>query len=810
MTDRLVFRYVLVDLDKADLLRLGVGDRAWSLKRTFQLGGTTWQCARLFDVQAPAARANFVRKFHLNGPMWAISERPFDFGLVGASCSRPFELIQWYGEDQGAGYTPSYKYMVNGVEGIHVYNKKGEFINIVTLFNDDSPRTKVICNVGSWSFSVPIQIVDPATGDFIVNPEVAYLKEDRLVVIGNELGMDLWAGTINSVSHEQGSVKVQCEDILTLLADVELDPEIPPVPKDSTTKREELHNVTADTLIKKVMSQYNLAKGARNELQWKIDGVGVDTPTTGGIPDDPDVGHPPFPLPPWPMDPIVPVPGVRSGSECNNTYYGLAYLSGTVNSALDQIVARAFIEYTYRVEFKGSTMVPVLVVRNDFVGNNNVAVADGPGGAIVTQPTYMEDVTTLVNSVIVTGSSYTTGDPPIEYLPTARVTMATGGYRFRQQKQSMESSFQMDDTTTDDAKKAAEAEERKNMRYFKTFLKAMHSQHGKPWFPSGSGAWNFNNFDDPTNDRWYNLKYFKHTLYVGGAAPYSVVAEGINPPFKGRSIAVSYDPVTNVSKAVIGGMYAQVPLDKIYDFEQLRYKQYQYRRDGIGIKLGGSGGGGGLSDLGGHEREIAVEKPDDDAGGNFLRPGEHWVLAPYKSPKDDGVCALLYGCDAKESVIEVDNLFALPSVAPFPITVEGFEDMLVTGFPSLWSLQVTRGYNGTTAAAHPAGVEVRYKGTDSTNPQDPNKDKNTDTPQVETDFPDGESWGSRYLMKMNKPSRQLSINVVNVRDLWRQIYIGSVLSVRLTTENVPTKRCRVLGYSPAEYIGVMELTVEVL
>lgn len=80
-------------------------------------------------------------------------------------------------------------------------------------------------------------------------------------------------------------------------------------------------------------------------------------------------------------------------------------------------------------------------------------------------------------------------------------------------------------------------------------------------------------------------------------------------------------------------------------------------------------------------------------------------------------------------------------------------------------------------------------------------------------WPEGEEYANNLLERLRLPSRLVSLNVTNENDDWATFQLGTTHAVNIQSEGPPggvTATIRVIGLSPDEDNGVMEVIVEVL
>ena len=319
MTDTIVFRFSV--LHRSSLPLTGVGSSPPILvtkRRPFYVGTESILLRRPFNVSPAPLVLSRHRLFFVWGVNTITLQRPFDLGEAGMrwNLTRPFDIIQAWNVVYPAPTTwkPSTFYPAHstvtgsillteagGISGMTppvtpavgdtvvdgtvtwialsanpaptvappeygVYDTDGWHPGIsvggalVTVFSDDKPRTRMLNQIGTWGFSVPQKILDTATGELVPNPEVACLHEDALVSVSNVIGGGAyWKGTIDRLTWSGGKVTVECSDILSTLAQVQLK-DFPPEPaplllaKYGESIRQVIWNVSAKEFLEKAFN----------------------------------------------------------------------------------------------------------------------------------------------------------------------------------------------------------------------------------------------------------------------------------------------------------------------------------------------------------------------------------------------------------------------------------------------------------------------------------------------------------------------------------------------------------------------------
>lgn len=241
-------------------------------------------------------------------------------------------------------------------------------------------------------------------------------------------------------------------------------------------------------------------------------------------------------------------------------------------------------------------------------------------------------------------------------------------------------------------------------------------------------------------------------------------------------------------------------ITKIWDFEQLRIRDWDPRRDGVGALL--------------NKRTIVRNQPTTS---------ERWHIVPWHVA-DDATTSLSTGINATQTEIAVESIFSLPTAdkLPFILTIgdsPANEDVEVTQIRGTL-LTVKRGRNGTTAIVHEVGEPVRYALPEGEERWDGfvvhQKVVAADgTERLMLDgqplWPEGEAWAAELLTRINLAAKRISFPVINRDSAWSTIRLGSRHTITITSEGRPggiTGTVRVIGYSPDAVAGVMQVVLE--
>lgn len=363
--------------------------------------------------------------------------------------------------------------------GIQVYDKAGSRLGSILNFSVGDPPSRAVNFRGAFSFTVPRVLVDATSGATYPNPDVFLLPEDvvvrgdRLLVLGDSSRpADPWGGVITNTEWTDGSVIVQCADVMDLLS-------TPQLPEDNVARATQAILISENTLARDIvwvlMNHANTWYGANGEVLWGVDATGY------------------------------------------KTFFGYETLTGDVESALAMVVERTFGEWCWRIELTPTSMRPVIVWRDSFIATAGPDLFDGPDGNVVAGPSLSVELTSVVNAIRITGSVTTieskipegaTALPYPELIPVAEVWLPTEGYRRRFNSSgagillNIEVPFTLEESTQDEL---AAIEEAKRRALFESFIHAFHAQFGRPWHDEWSWAGGNGN-DEPDEDEDFERK----------------------------------------------------------------------------------------------------------------------------------------------------------------------------------------------------------------------------------------------------------------------------------------------------------------
>src|SRR3990167_2390296 len=161
------------------------------------------------------------------GGTWASQAVGFDLGETGTVARQPvvFDILD---ESDAQPITPGV--YVDGTDpstpgaflpGIQVYSKAGLHLGAMT-YTSYGPRPKSIStwqgvHASAMTVTVPRKVAS-TNGNFIANPDLTLIAEDRLLVIGSSFGLEPWAGSIDTVEWTDGAAILSVQDLYGQLA----------------------------------------------------------------------------------------------------------------------------------------------------------------------------------------------------------------------------------------------------------------------------------------------------------------------------------------------------------------------------------------------------------------------------------------------------------------------------------------------------------------------------------------------------------------------------------------------------------------
>ena len=728
----------------------------------FDLGGTWASQAVVFDITAPFTLSVQPVSFDILGFSTASQAVVFDLGETGTVASQAvvFDILD---ETDGQAITSGVYVDASDpstpgafLAGIQVYSKAGLHLGAM-IYTTFGPRPKSIStwqgvHANSMTVTVPRKVAS-TSGNFIANPDLTLIAEDRILVIGSSFGLEPWAGSIDTVEWTDGAAILSVQDLYGQLATALI--------RDTAAVKTRT-GTPVSALASLVMGHANTWLGANGEVQWEFDGTG------------------------------------------SLTFFGDDTLSGDILSILGKIARQSFAEFCWDVRVLSDRMVPILVWRDAFSAGAGVALTDGASGNVRANPSYSTSVTQLVNAVRLVGSVTRIESlippgakalPVQEVIPVAEVWLPTGTYRRRTNLSLsapvtlfVEVPYSLPDESQQEAADAAAAAMRE---LFKTFIRAVHDQYGRPWHDGWSWAGPGPEDEDSTEpnatvnlvpERVLHLRDYVHWLHLSDG-PRAIV-------MKHRSLAsyvrVSYDRVNAIQKVARFSVPGDVDPATVFDFEWRRMPEWDPRRDGVG-------------------KEVEVRTVIAGAVRTLLA----WRLVPYGQGDQDFSTQLAYGITADAVNLPVVNAFGFPP-APFDAKIGGDEWVRVTSISGN-VLTVIRGQLNTTASIHEVGEEVAYEAPASAE-SDVTEQVTDQLPPIEVPWPDGIAYANALLAKWSVPSRLLTVQLANIGGDWATVATGSTHTLDLQTEGPSagvTGTVRVVGFAPDDVVGTMELLVEV-
>jgi len=728
----------------------------------FDLGGTWASQAVVFDITAPFTLSVQPVVFDILGSATASQAVVFDLGETGSIALQPvlFDIL-----DETDGQVITSGIYVDASDpstpgaflaGIQVYSKAGLHLGAMT-YTTFGPRPKSIStwqgvHASSMTVTVPRKIAS-TSGNFIANPDLTLIAEDRILVIGSSFGLEPWAGSIDTVEWTDGAAILSVQDLYGQLATALI--------RDTAAVKTRT-GTPASALASLVMGHANTWLGREGEVQWEFDGTG------------------------------------------SLTFFGDDTLSGDILGILAKIATQSFGEFCWDVRVLSDRIVPILVWRDAFSAGAGVALTDGATGNVRANPSYSTSVTQLVNAVRLVGSVTRIESlippgakalPVQEVIPVAEVWLPTGAYRRRTNLSLsapvtlfVEVPYSLPDESQQEQADAAALAMR---NLYKTFIRAVHDQYGRPWHDGWAWAGPGPEDDDSNEsnatvnlvpERVLHLRDYVHWLHLSDG-PRAIV-------MKHRTLAsyvrVTYDRVNAIQKVARFSVPGDIDPATVFDFEWRRMPEWDPRRDGVGAE---------------------VEVRTVIAGA--VRTLTAWRLVPYGQGDQDFSTQLAYGITADAVNLPVVNAFGFPPV-PFDVKIGGDEWVRVTSISGN-ILTVIRGQLNTTASIHEVGEEVAYIAP-TTAESDVTEEITDRLSPIEVPWPDGEAYATALLAKWSVPSRLLTLQLANVGGDWATVATGSTHTLDLQTEGPSagvTGTVRVVGFAPDDVVGTMELLVEV-
>lgn len=772
------------------LLLLGVsGVPAWRIKNYFDLGGPgTYLSEHPFDLEyLPLPSSKLISVYDLIGKVGKQTGHPFDLGTIAAWYSEhPFDLIA-DAPTPTVGVLPVPPPLLPGetpgtapvfTPGIAVYTKGGVYVGSITLWSSIDSRSIAIGQSGGMQFGVPIR-------DYAGNPnaELDLIQLDRIIVVGNNLGTPAWAGTISSFDWDsEGNLMVACEDLSALMSNIEVgdrtgsvNPKDVPNPADAWAVAERaklivaLSGERAASAVTAIIGQVNQWRARDAEVLWELDATG------------------------------------------SNTFFGDENITGDALSSIGLLAERSFSEYCWGVRVSAGRMNPVFIWRDQFAGGAGAALHDGANGNMSVNIMYRETSTPIINAIRLTGSVTRIENeipdgaqalPVAEIIPVAEVWLDPGPYR-RRTALGLSAGIKLNVSVpfsfpADTQKALADAERAKLMALFRKYIAAIHDQLGQPYHSEGfnaTGGWSWagptENVPETLDGEPYTAFGERH-LTIADWTHHRFLAEGPSSVVMEKNdgtqrVRVTFDLLTGVQQVARNSKKSVEDPTKVYAFELRYLKNWDPRRDGVGEK-----------------RNVTTV-----AKGAVVK-GDRWRVVSWNQT-DQNVTTYLMGdrgLTPTDTVAYVVSTLAFP-VPPFTAVIGGDETVLVTAVVVAGAFQIVRGQEGTQAILHEPGESFEYVAPASDSPASTDPEQ---LPPIRQPWPEGEAYARRLLLKLSRPERNLSLNVVNRTGEWSTISLGSTHSVNIQTAGrsggiVVTGR--VVAYAADELAGTMEVVLEV-
>lgn len=706
--------------------------------------------------------------------------------------------------------------------GIHIFDKRGRPAGIIERYEVVSTPSYLLNDVGSFSFYLARR-----------QWEQMYLALDRMVMIGNSLGMPPWAGQIDEIEYGGGVIQVSCSGILEQFrtTDIEIDEEL-------------VDNTPAWAVYRRLWSLVNLQKGRDGEVQWRFSYAGV------------------------------------------KPYYGDLTIRTNAFSALQSIAERSETEFyaSASIDKLTGNLIPMLHVSDYVTAGVGKTLRDGDN--VIEGPRWSTESRPIRNRVRLRGATTNISDYVPEWMrwavhdfePQVEIVANPGDKRTRV---DMEASVEWS-LSKKEQRRLANLTVNHYWGLYRSFIRAIHDSQGRPWHP----GWEWSGPPDShpmlhTGIGWRNhlalaevngiaasmvmqsrserqvamvrfsrvsgQQTFRRHFYQDGRTAaellhmevnglkYRYTIEGgvitakvkvtlnhrkayvtpyqvayLNPEDgtytrlrrviggEGNLLEGDYftDVIPNTFSGMTGSPYLRyttvyLPHDvnassslisKMYALENQRISEWDPRSDGIG-------------------QELNVPTVWKQAVTTRAR----WHIVPWR-PGLGGTAKLAHGVNSTATTMSINTTFDLPD-APFNAEInQGTsrnEIVRVTKKVGGGEIVVRRGQSGTSPKYHEAGEPIQATGI------------------IEWDgfkwpytWPEGQAWLQRHMARVMQPPVRLSISVVNKDDLWRDITLGRGHIVSLISEGPGATgtyfRVRVIGFSPDNAKGRMELLLEKL
>ena len=135
------------------------------------------------------------------------------------------------------------------LRAIEVFDKTGLRIGYITRYSVSAAPSKLIGRVGSFEFYVPR-----------TSPELALIKQDRLVRVTTLNGLAPWAGVMAPKQSSGGAITVTCPDLFDLMRDI-------PIEADEEPEVD----LAATAYYKLVIQKMNDERIKYGEVKWAFD-----------------------------------------------------------------------------------------------------------------------------------------------------------------------------------------------------------------------------------------------------------------------------------------------------------------------------------------------------------------------------------------------------------------------------------------------------------------------------------------------------------------------------------------------------------
>jgi hypothetical protein len=271
----------------------------------------------------------------ITDPVTGATEYRTVTGVSGSIVTLAAPLGASYGAGAGSSQAPSF------LPGIIICDKAGNVLGSTTDYTVNASRSFSIGAAGSMGFYMPR-----------TSPDVALIKSDYLVAVGNEVGVPMWAGTITTQDWSGSTGNIHCEDVYSLLTGVPIEIDL-----------EVMDDTPATAIYRAVIDLVNTRRGLDGEIQWGVDLQGT------------------------------------------KPFMGDFAFSGDPDTALRTIADRSGTEYGWSAALDNGKLALTLVVRDSFSESPGVPFTDGEGGNVVSAPSYLIDPTTIINGIRLNGDT---------------------------------------------------------------------------------------------------------------------------------------------------------------------------------------------------------------------------------------------------------------------------------------------------------------------------------------------------------------------------------------------------------------------